>query len=585
MDDIALIHWDFTPCKASKSWLAGGGSEPSEAVTLPHTWNALDTFQPGVRYRRGWGSYRTTVDLAEAADLHLVVGPMPGGGELWVNGKAQERKIDFNWIETSRPLRLQAGRNHIAIRAHNKYRRHMLPGIDEPDFVIHGGLSGPVCITKTIQARAPGSPPGRTAEFRSNEGFFLNGERLELRGVNRHDFIPGLGRGLSREMQRDDARRIKEMGFNLVRLSHYPQSADFLDACDEFGLLVYAEIATWKRVRRGRWLTNAKAQLRDLIERNIHRPSFILMGLANEAQNRKAFEEMLACFGEAPIASIYAENHLYRAHREKTAAMTDVYGVNYELDILEALRDASKNQVLLVSEMSNNPEARRGDLAEELRQCEILLGDWAKLDGKRYVAGWCVWCWADYATMRKKRYLRWSGVVDCWRSDKMAADLLRARNLERPILAIHGNFNTSGPPKRDLVVISNRWPVQLGEERLERPGNGYLAKTVIDVGLPGVEAPAASRACPWHGPHHRFSVEQDGPWLLIRSLDAADRQVLDHSEDLFVTGNVVPWNPEHRIEMAKGEARCPLTKPRSGQGYRVKISRKKDELCQEFSLE
>ncbi|MEM9158339.1 MAG: sugar-binding domain-containing protein, partial [Verrucomicrobiota bacterium] len=71
----------------------------------------------------------------------------------------------------------------------------------------------------------------RRIGFSRSEGFTLNGERLQLRGVNRHQEYPYVGYAVPPAAQYRDAVRIKEAGFDYVRLSHYPQCSSFLDAC------------------------------------------------------------------------------------------------------------------------------------------------------------------------------------------------------------------------------------------------------------------------------------------------------------------------------------------------------------------
>ena len=90
----------------------------------------------------------------------------------------------------------------------------------------------------------------RTVEYRAGDGFYLNGRRIIFKGVNRHCFWPESGRTLSRDISLGDARLIKEMNMNAVRMSHYPPDKEFLEICDSIGLLVIDELCGWQKIGR-----------------------------------------------------------------------------------------------------------------------------------------------------------------------------------------------------------------------------------------------------------------------------------------------------------------------------------------------
>ena len=116
----------------------------------------------------------------------------------------------------------------------------------------------------------------REARFES-DGFFLNGRRIKLFGLNRHQLFPYVGGAMPARMQRRDAEILKhELNCNVVRTAHYVQSSHFLDACDELGLLVWDEMPGWQYVGNTSWKETATEHVQKMIIRDRNHPSVIL---------------------------------------------------------------------------------------------------------------------------------------------------------------------------------------------------------------------------------------------------------------------------------------------------------------------
>ncbi len=120
----------------------------------------------------------------------------------------------------------------------------------------------------------------------SGEGFFLNGKKYPLRGVNRHSYLKAVGSAMTEEQHRNDMEIIKELGVNTIRLCHYPQTDYFYDLCDENGIIVWTEIPLVNEVRASEEFKNiTKQQLTELIYQQSNRPSVCFWGLQNEIGN------------------------------------------------------------------------------------------------------------------------------------------------------------------------------------------------------------------------------------------------------------------------------------------------------------
>ena len=119
----------------------------------------------------------------------------------------------------------------------------------------------------------------RTIEVRESDGLYVNGVRVNIRGVNRHSFRPETGRTLDREKNYEDVRLIKEMNMNAVRSAHYPPDPEFMEACDELGLYVMDELGGW----HGKYDTpTGRKLIESMVTRDLNHPSIIWWSNGNE---------------------------------------------------------------------------------------------------------------------------------------------------------------------------------------------------------------------------------------------------------------------------------------------------------------
>ena len=121
----------------------------------------------------------------------------------------------------------------------------------------------------------------RSFKIDPNNGFILNGEEYPLRGVSRHQDRWGIGNALLPEHHKEDMEYIWEMGATTIRLAHYQHDQYFYDLCDEYGMVVWAEIPYISRhMPTGR--ENTISQMKELISQNYNHPSIVVWGLSNE---------------------------------------------------------------------------------------------------------------------------------------------------------------------------------------------------------------------------------------------------------------------------------------------------------------
>jgi len=130
----------------------------------------------------------------------------------------------------------------------------------------------------------------RTIEVRqgANPGIFVNGQRIMLKGCDRHSFWPDSGRCLSEQISRDDISLMKDMNMNAVRMSHYPPDQHFLDECDKMGMYVLDELAGWQHsydAPIGHVLVEA------MVKRDVNHPCILFWDNGNEGGWNTALDD------------------------------------------------------------------------------------------------------------------------------------------------------------------------------------------------------------------------------------------------------------------------------------------------------
>jgi len=133
----------------------------------------------------------------------------------------------------------------------------------------------------------------RTFEVRDGDGLYLNGQKIILKGVNRHSAWPDSGRCLSEAVHRLDITTIKEMNGNAVRMSHYPPDAEFLDLCDELGLYVLNELAGWHNSYD---TTIGTKLVEEMVTRDVNHPSILFWDNGNEGGSNPELDRVFHKF-------------------------------------------------------------------------------------------------------------------------------------------------------------------------------------------------------------------------------------------------------------------------------------------------
>jgi beta-galactosidase len=321
------------------------------------------------------------------------------------------------------------------------------------------------------------------------DGFYLNGRRVKLLGVNRHQFFPFAGAAMPARVQARDAEIIRrELNCTMVRCSHYPQSEAFFDACDELGLLAWEEAAGWGYLGDSSWLELASRDIGQMIVRDRNHPSIVIWGARlNETPNNVPFytgtnELAHALDDSRPTAGAMAGMRLTTDYEQ------DVFAENDYSSVVDAAGDKQPSleppvdgvgRPYLVTEAvgtlsgparfyrRTDPQAvQQGQATAHARVHAIAAAD------DRY-CGLLAWSGFDYPSGsggNVYRGVKYTGVVDLFRVAKPGAAIYRAQvdPQVKPVIApaFYWDFGPSSPvtslPTAMVCANTDRLEVYVG---------------------------------------------------------------------------------------------------------------------------
>ena len=309
----------------------------------------------------------------------------------------------------------------------------------------------------------------RDAVFKA-DGFYLNGEKIKLRGLNRHQCWPYVGYAMPKSMQRMDADILKnELGLNAVRTSHYPQSHHFIDRCDELGLLVFTEIPGWQNIGDDAWKEQAVINTREMVSQYRNHPSIILWGVRiNESVD--CDELYLRTNKEAHDLDPYRQTSGVR-YLKKSSLLEDVYAFNdFSHNGKTSGCEPKKNitpdmdKPYFISEYNGHmfpTKAYDSELHRQehaLRHCNVLDSVMSYDD----ICGSFGWCFFDYNTHKdfgSGDRVCYHGVTDMFRNFKLAAYVYASQNKDiDPVLEISSSMDIGEHPagnRGEIYILTN----------------------------------------------------------------------------------------------------------------------------------
>lgn len=298
----------------------------------------------------------------------------------------------------------------------------------------------------------------RDARF-EGDGFYLNGRRLRLFGLNRHELYPYVGFASPPRLLRRDAEILRhKFNCNIVRCSHYPQSAAFLDAWDELGLLVWEEVPGWQYIGDESWRQCVARDVEGMVLRDRNRPSVVIWGVRiNESHNDPALYARTRDIAKSidptrPTSGTMTPDSLktWKTEWHQDVFAFDDYHAEPDgtVGILPPLPDVPYLLAEAVGQFNyddkknfNAKYRRAGEVALQEKQALRHAQAHSRAANYSRCAGVIAWCAFDYASlMNADEAVKCPGIADVFRIPKLGASFYVAQCSPQKRVVIEPNF-------------------------------------------------------------------------------------------------------------------------------------------------
>ncbi len=302
-----------------------------------------------------------------------------------------------------------------------------------------------------------------------NTGLYLNGKKIKLIGLNRHQGYPHMGYAACKALQEDDADLLKfEVGVNAVRTSHYPQSEHFLNRCDEIGLFVINEIPGWQHIGQAEsWRKQCEINTESMVLNQRNHPCLLAHGVRID---ESVDDHELYCKTNE-ISHKLDKNHPTIGVRNFTNSelLEDIYGYNdfscdsLNIGLLNPKKVKHLNKPLLVTEYMGHMDPLKAT-SDEQKRVEVslrhakVIDDNLKYENTLGAIGWCFLDYHSHVDFGSGDHLCPHGVFDLYRNPKYSSYIYASQQEKLPVLEVLSNMKPGDVPEaifNDIYVATN----------------------------------------------------------------------------------------------------------------------------------